>query len=425
MNEQENSKFKKLRKKAEELLSQTPGIDQKDAFSNLLQELQIHQIELQVQNSELLETTRELEKSRDRFSFLYHHSPVGYASLDKNGIIKEANNRLAEITQQPLDSILFRPLSDLIYEEDKKIYFARFKAFIKKPENKLLETRLKKNKSFFHAKIEGRYIPWNDKTESDNNILITITDISQKKKLEEKLRMSNRMDTASTMAGGIAHEFNNILSVIIGNAELAMMYGQSKDQKDIHLNDILKTSMKAKNIVEKIMNISDFFFDNPARVNVLNSVSRTVNKISEHLPSGIKIGIVSNLDSAEIFADQRQLEFAVYSIIDNAVSFIENEKGKIEINISKQTIDESSLNSFRTNSGGYIKIDIADSGIGIPEEEIEKIFDPFYTTKEVGQGQGIGLSAANGIIRRNKGFIDVSSKKNQGSVFSIYLPEHK
>ena len=427
MEKNRDKKFDRLRQKAEELLNGNTLTDKTDEISNLIQELQIYQMELEIQNQELIKTTEQLENSRDRLSFLYHRAPVGYATLDDSGMIKECNERFSEILNMPSNKILFKPFSKFIHEEDKNIYFARIKAFLNNPENKFIEIRLKRNNTYFYSKIEGRYVPWEkeDHTKLRDNMLITITDISKQKELEENLRIAKRMETASTMAGGISHEFNNILSIILGNIELVLLNFSQDTETKYQLSEIKKACLRAKDIVGQILKFTEFMGHKSHHCDAGELLKKAFEKIKLRAGKNIETKYFIAKGDLSIIGDKNQIQTALQNILENSIYSLNEKKGGITGKVKNFCIDEENAAPYyNILPGKYIKIEINDSGTGIKEKDKEKIFDPFFSTKPFGEGQGTGLSIVHGIIKNHGGFIDVKSEENKGTSFSIYLPQN-
>lgn len=237
MSSEEKEPFEALRRKAESLIRHTDG-DAGDAdapdIQALIHDLKVHQTELEIQNEQLRQAQHDLARSRDRLSDLYHHAPVGYMTLDRVGMVLEANRTLAAmIGCQPFE-LLRKPFSDFIQIEDRPLFFARFRAFFNHPEGKGIDIRLRRRRGEpRHIRIQGRPSPSDPegtgKAEDGPRLLATVSDVTSykkseeaRRKLEERLRHTQKIEALGTLAGGISHDFNNILFPIIGYAEMAM-----------------------------------------------------------------------------------------------------------------------------------------------------------------------------------------------------------
>lgn len=196
MNSEKNQWFERLKSMAETRDRQrpeAPGLPGSGDMDRLISDIQTYQIELEIQNEELRRSQLELEKSQDRFSRLFDMAPIGYVILDRNGFVRDANQRILDLLGQTRDDLLRRPFSRFVSLEDQKIFLARFQAFYKNPKEKILEIRLKgrKNNDFF-SRIEGRFVELSDPSSNrmTRQLLLNVTDITESKRAELILRKS-------------------------------------------------------------------------------------------------------------------------------------------------------------------------------------------------------------------------------------------
>lgn len=245
----------------------------------------------------------------------------------------------------------------------------------------------------------------------------------EKTKLQAQLFQSQKMETMGTLAGGIAHDFNNMLTSIANNAELVKDDVQENCTSHECLNDILDVCRNAKELITQILTFSRQTEANHKTL-VLHELVKDVIKILKSIvPANIKIIESLEAHTQQIMGDPARIYQVLLNLFTNACQAMENTDGSLEIGLKEMIIDrETFINNKLINSGRYLQLYVKDSGIGISRESINRIFDPFYTTKEIGKGTGLGLSVAYGIVKDHKGYIFASSEVDRGTTFTVYLP---
>lgn len=240
---------------------------------------------------------------------------------------------------------------------------------------------------------------------------------------EARLRHSQKLQTVGTLTSGIAHEFNNLLTPILGYSELLL---QSVDKKsDMHedIMEINKSALRAKEIIEPILAFSrnDDVIMKVKNLRVDGIITESIKLIKSILPNNIKI--IENINSAElILGSATQLQQVLLNLITNSYHAMKKSGGILELNVENVYIYDDECIELNLQKGKYVKIQVKDTGMGMNEETLNQIFDPFFTTKEIGEGTGLGLSVVQGIVKNHKGCIIVKSKIDVGTTFDIYLP---
>jgi len=251
-------------------------------------------------------------------------------------------------------------------------------------------------------------------------ILSFLRDITNQKKLESKMEQTERMDAIGTLAGGIAHNFNNLLMGIQGNLSLIFLDEESSQKNYDELKSIERCVENGANLTKQLLGFArgGKFVLKPINA---NEIVQNTSKMFGQSKREIKIHGSYQKSIWTIEADQGQIELVLLNIYVNAAQAMET-GGDIYLTTENVTFSESDATFLGLLTRKFIKISIADTGPGIDEKILGKIFEPFFTTKEVGEGTGLGLASAFGIVKNHGGFIDVKSKKGEGARFDIYLP---
>jgi signal transduction histidine kinase len=273
--------------------------------------------------------------------------------------------------------------------------------------------------------LEIRALP---RFDGNNNIIGSIhivRDITDRKKLEEQLLHSQKMEAIGTLTGGIAHEFNNIMTSVLGFAELLRRElgsdGTVRDYADL----IIKAADRASKLTSGLLAYSRKQITRREAVDVNEIVRIVAEFLSKIIGENIEIKISTSNESIFIWADKAQMEQVIMNLSTNAMDAMPD-GGILSIQAEQVTYDREYIeNHARITPGEYARISVSDTGIGMKKKNLEKIFEPFYTTKEVGKGTGLGLSMVYGTIKKHDGYITVDSSQGKGTVFKLFLPLRK
>jgi signal transduction histidine kinase len=253
------------------------------------------------------------------------------------------------------------------------------------------------------------------------SILVVNTDITEKKQLEAQLLRSQRLESLGTLAGGIAHDLNNVLAPILMSAQLLQM--KISDSRSQQLLKIMESNVKrGAALIKQVLSFGRGIEGDRMILQVGHLISEIEQIIQETFPKSIEFypDIVSDLWS--VSGDATQLHQVLMNLIINARDAMPD-GGTLTISAENLFIDQNYARmNFEATVGSYIVITVADTGTGIPPKILERIFEPFFTTKELGKGRGLGLSTVIGIIKSHGGFVKVDSAVGKGSQFQVYLP---
>ncbi|OQY34428.1 MAG: hypothetical protein B6241_04825 [Spirochaetaceae bacterium 4572_59] len=279
-------------------------------------------------------------------------------------------------------------------------------------------TGIRKDGTVFPLEIRLRIVQYRGETVR----VSVIRDLTEQKKMEERLSQSQKMQAIGTLAGGIAHDFNNILSAVIGYADLGLLSVNADSQLYSYFNQILMAGTRARDLTRQILTFSRQSGKEKISTNLGSLIKETMALMKATLPSTIQINLDLNPDIF-VMADSVQLQQVIMNLCTNAGLAMRENGGILKMVLKKVQLDEESFPSGqKLPAGSYARLIVSDTGCGMPEVVRSRIFEPFYTTRKHGEGTGMGLSVVHGIIMDLSGGISVYSSEGEGSVFTIFLP---
>ena len=254
-------------------------------------------------------------------------------------------------------------------------------------------------------------------------ILGTIVDVSERRDLEERLRQTHKLEAIGNLASGIAHDFNNILMGIIGYSELAREAVQSLPSVIADLDIVIDTARRGRDLVNRILFFTRKSQPSRAPTSFEVPVRDAIQLLRATLPLNIEIREGFDATSPHVVADGNELHQIAMNLATNAAYAMKEKGGVLEIRVGPVTVDQAFAAAHPgTHPGLYVRLRISDTGTGIPDKVLERIFEPFYTTKPPGEGTGLGLSVIKQIVLSLGGAIDVASRVGEGTHFDVYLP---
>jgi signal transduction histidine kinase len=247
----------------------------------------------------------------------------------------------------------------------------------------------------------------------------------EKHKLESHLLQLQKMETIGTLAGGIAHDFNNILTPILGYTEMALEELSQESTLRYDVEQINNAALRGKDLVQQILTFSrQVDFDKkPLHLHLV--INEVMNLIRASFPSNIEIRQDLKTDCGTVLADATQMHQIVMNLCTNSLHAMADKGGILEVRLDALELNPRKIKAnANVKKGQYVRLTISDTGVGMDKQTIDRIFEPFFTNKEVGSGSGLGLSVVHGIVNNYNGAIQVQSEPGKGTVFMIYLPQH-
>jgi PAS domain S-box-containing protein len=372
-----------------------------------------------------------LGESEEKYRQLVNHAPTGIYRVDFNtGKLISVNDVMCEYTGYTKEELLNMSALDFLTEESQKHFLDRLdRLFNGRQIPRTVEYRAKaKDGHEFWILLDARYeYDKNGKPKGATVVAHDITDRKQaeeeKLRLEDQLQQAQKMEAIGTLAGGIAHDFNNILSVIIGYTELVLMNGNVDGEVRQNLKEIFNASKHARDMVKQILAFSRQNKQERKPIQVSHIVKEALKLLRASLPATINIQQKIEKNTGVIKADPTQFHQVLMNLCTNAAHAMHEKDGVLKISLRNIELDQNDTARHpELKPGPYLKLSISDTGDGIHPETQDRIFDPYFTTKEKGEGTGLGLAVVQGIIKSHNGAITVESKLGQGSTFHVYLP---
>lgn len=250
-----------------------------------------------------------------------------------------------------------------------------------------------------------------------------IRDITEQKRLAERLLQAQKMEAIGTLAGGIAHDFNNILTAILGYAELSRYEAPRGSDLAQNINEIIGASRRAGELIKQILTFSRKAEFKKQPLQIHSVIKEALKLIRGTIPPTIDIRQEIAGDCGTILADITQIHQVIMNLCTNAYHAMQKQGGILIVNLQNTMIAEDSGNSpAEIIPGNYVQLTVSDTGGGMDETTLERIFDPYFTTKKQGEGTGLGLATVHGIVENHEGFISVKSAINEGTTFDLYFP---
>jgi PAS domain S-box-containing protein len=369
--------------------------------------------------SDLKHAQQTIEDLKNLLSSIFESSPNMIICLDHSAKVLMANPITERIFHKPLSSIIGNP----VYSLDSRMEaYAKVIQEVQKehaPQFLHGETFSDNAKQVFDVSIYPLMTP------TVGGVVFTAVDITEKKHMEIQLIHAQKMETIGELAGGVAHDFNNILTGITGNISM-LKYTKDERKKQHFIQTLENITERARDLIQQMLIFTKRHEGRPDHISINKVVQEVLDMATKSIPKNIRIAFDGNGKEYQVFIDHTHLTQVLLNLIVNSKDAIgNNQKGLISISIRPIIVDRDSRRQFLLGSiGKYVKVDVTDNGCGMGHEILPKIFDPFFTTKQKGpdKGTGLGLSIAYNIIKNAGGAIQVRSEEKKGTTFSVLLP---
>ena len=358
-----------------------------------------------------------------RFMRFFDHTPMAIATVDRSGAVVRANARYAKLAQglNP-DGAAGKSIFRAVSERDRHLVIAAINQAAEgqgdiAPVEVMLDGAKERWGQFFVTSVEE------DERDTEAAI-VYLLETTERRALENQINQSQKMEMVGQLAGGIAHDFNNVLSAIMMATDFLLNAHKPTDPSFQDIMQIKQNANRAAALVRHLLAFSRKQTLRPQVLDLGESLSDIENLLKRLIGEKVKLEVVHGRDLWPIKVDLSQFEQVIVNLAVNARDAMP-EGGKLTVRTANLTSEESAQLAYKgMPPADYVRIDISDTGTGIPADIVDKIFEPFFSTKEVGKGTGLGLSTVYGIVKQTGGFIYVDSEAGKGTAFHIFLPRH-
>jgi two-component system, cell cycle sensor histidine kinase and response regulator CckA len=367
-----------------------------------------------------------LRLSRERFQRFFANAPVGIALIDRFGRLEEANRALGELFGARPQDLIGEPLIGFVNEDDRREIAVKLAAAADGPPHPgPVEVRLKGPRDKTSDKTSVVFLSRLDGVEGgDGGLMMHFIDATEQKNLEVQFAQSQKMQAVGQLAGGVAHDFNNLLTAMIGFCDLLLMRFRPGDPSFADIMQVKQNANRAANLVRQLLAFSRQQTLQPRIIDITDVLVELSHLLRRLIGESIELKVVHGRDLGLVKVDQGQLEQVIINLAVNARDAMTG-SGVLTIRTANVTQTGAIRHGHEVMpAGNYVLIEATDTGVGIPKENLARIFEPFFSTKEIGSGTGLGLSTVYGIVKQTGGFIFVDSTPGRGAVFQIYLPRH-
>jgi PAS domain S-box-containing protein len=360
-----------------------------------------------------------LAESEERYRVLFERSSEAIFIEEPEGDILTANPATAELFGVNAAELKHLNITDFYQNPDDRIAFRReveSKGFVKDYPLQMKRKDGTEKLCMLSSSL------WKDREGAIIGYLSMLLDVTEHRRLEEQLRQAQKMESIGTLAGGVAHDFNNILTIIQGYSEMVLM-DKSQDHPDYaDLAAVYDAAKRGADLVKQLMTFSRKVETDMRPVNLNKEVQTAVKLLSRTIPKMIDVQMRLAPDTRRIKADSGQIEQVILNLAVNAKHAMPD-GGTLTIETGNIMLDDAYCKTHaEATPGDYVYLTIEDTGHGIPKDVVDRIFEPFFSTKKQGEGTGLGLAMVYGIVKHHGGHIMCYSEPGVGTAFKIYLP---
>ena len=359
-----------------------------------------------------------------RFMRFFDHTPMAIATVDRAGAVVRANARFAKLAQSlSADGAANKSIFRTVNARDRGLLIAAINQAAEgqgdiAPVEAMLDGTKERWGQYFVTAVE-------ENERETEAAVVYMLETTERRTLENQINQSQKMDMVGQLAGGIAHDFNNVLSAIMMANDFLLNAHKPTDPSFQDIMQIKQNATRAATLVRQLLAFSRRQTLRPQVLDLGDALSDLTMLLRRLIGEKVKLDLVHGRDLWPVKVDVSQFEQVIVNLAVNARDAMAD-GGKLQVKTSNVTSDQAAQLSYKgMPAADYVRIDVSDTGTGIPAEIIDKIFEPFFSTKEVGKGTGLGLSTVYGIVKQTGGFVYVDSKAGEGTSFRIFLPRHR
>ena len=407
--------------------------DRKKSTKQLLAELEWlrrRAAKLEISKSKFRQVKLVLRDAESRFKILFNHAPIPLYIFRFDGSLADSNPASQKFTGYETDACIGMSFGEIGLLRDEDLTQAHRNLALNQSGTSTgpdVFTVYRKYRQPVYAEFSSFPI----KIRGDGFVLTIVRDITDQKKSEEErhkleaqLRQAQKMEAIGILAGGIAHDFNNILSAIIGYGDLIEMYAARKDSNiRSYLAELLKACFRAKDLVQQILTFSRQTEQRKVPLEIGTIVKEALRLLRSSLPATIEIRQLIAAAPGTVLADPTQIHQIVMNLCTNAGHAMRQQGGILEVHLKQVHVGpDFSQRELHLSPGTFLQLSVSDTGHGFADNIMERIFDPYFTTKDQGEGTGLGLAVVHGIVKSHGGEITAKSEVGKGTTFRVYLP---
>ena len=410
-----------LRQRAEDRLRERKeSLPSRADAAKLVHELQVHQIELEMQNEELVRSRGELESSLERYSELYDFAPVGYFTLGRDGAIRDVNLTGARLLGVDRAELVARRIAAFVAAADTVVLNAALSRALEGQGAASCEVALAQPPDAGYMPVYVQLTV--SVSESADECRVIAVDVTERRRAEEQLRAWQKMDAIGRLAGGVAHDFNNLLTVVLSRAAFALSAAGDNATLRDDLTELIAAAERAAGLTRQLL---AFGRKQVLRAQVIDAnelVRRVTNMLRRLLDERIELTLVLAPDLGWVKGDPVQLEQVVVNLVLNARDAMPA-GGKLTVSTANVDVDTAHAPQYPMGkAGSFVLLTVSDKGVGMDKLTMAQAFEPFFTTKDRDRGTGFGLATVYGIVKQGGGDVSLQSELGKGTTVEIYFP---
>ncbi len=366
------------------------------------------------------QTEEKLKKAAEEWQATFNSTSDQFLVINKDYLITNANMAASRFLNLPIEKIIGHHCYEVMHGACRPLPECPLTRLLQSMQREEAEIHLAPNEVLVQETVD----PVIDGNGELQGVVHIIRDVTESKKLEAQLHQAQKMELIGRLAGGVAHDYNNMLSVIIGYVELALEKADPESTLHEDLEEILSAAKRTTSITRQLLTFARKQTIRPQVLDLNATISGMTKMLQRLIGEDIDLAWLPAPDIWPVKIDPSQIDQLLANLCINARDAIAG-VGKVYIETGTASIDsKKSISQSDILPGDYVLLVVSDNGCGMEREILDRIFEPFFTTKEPGKGTGLGLSTVYGIVRQHNGFINVYSEPGQGTTFRIYLPRH-